>query len=211
MRPWRPVLTKVNAASSVHRLQGLDQQVSALPTLPPATDAVCCLGTTVAVAGAPQAFRSVDSDALLAFAQAARAAGVVRFAAISSLGADARSRNLYSRTKGEMEAAVATLGFSSVLVARPSLLAGDREALGQPVRRAESFALALTRPLASLMPKAWRPIAAETVARTLRVALAQARPGTRILSSAEMHDLGRAGAVLPRTTTAARGAALAAC
>ena len=185
----------IRAAGPLYRVHVVD--FTALPALPPATDAVCCLGTTIAVAGSPQAFRAVDFDAVLAFAQAARAAGVVRFAVVSSLGAEAHSRTLYSRTKGEMEAAVATLGFSSLVVARPSLLAGDREALGQSVRRAESFALALTRPLAPLMSKAWRPIAAETVARALRVALAQARPGTRILSSAEMHDLGRAGAVRP--------------
>lgn len=167
---------------------------AALPPLPPARDAVCCLGTTIAVAGSPAAFRAVDLDAVLAFARAAQAAGVQRFAVVSALGADARSRNLYGRTKGEMEAALAALGFASLVVARPSLLAGDRGALGQPVRRAEALALALTRPLAPLVPKAWRPIEAATVARALRAALAQARPGTRVLSSAELQDLGRAAA-----------------
>jgi uncharacterized protein YbjT (DUF2867 family) len=168
--------------------------LSPLPPLPPARDAVCCLGTTIAVAGSPQAFRAVDLDAVLAFARAARAAGVQRFAVVSSLGADARSRNLYRRTKGEMEAALAALGFASLVVARPSLLAGDRAALGQPQRRGESFALALTRPLTPLVPRAWRPIAAATVARALQVALAQSRPGLRVVSSAELQDLGRAAA-----------------
>lgn len=167
---------------------------AALPALPPARDAVCCLGTTIAVAGSPAAFRAVDLDAVLALARAARAAGVQRFAVVSALGADARSRNLYSRTKGEMEAALQGLGFATLIVARPSLLAGDRDALGQPPRRAEALTLALTRPLAPLVPKAWRPIEAATVARALAVALAQARPGLRVLSSAEMQDLGRAAA-----------------
>lgn len=180
----------VPAPGPLCRVQVVD--FTALPGLPPAGDAVCCLGTTIAVAGSPQAFRAVDLDAVLAFARAAHAAGVMRFAVISSLGADASSRNLYSRTKGEMEAALAALGFPCLVVARPSLLAGDRSALGQPVRHAETFALALARPLAPLLPGAWRPIAALTVARALRVALAQARPGTRILSSAEMQDLGGA-------------------
>lgn len=168
-----------------------------LPALPPARDAVCCLGTTIAVAGSPEAFRAVDLDAVLAFARAAQAAGVQRFAVVSALGADARSRNLYSRTKGEMEAALAALGFDSLVVARPSLLAGDRAMLGQPERRAEALALALTRPLAPLVPKAWRPIEAATVARALQAALLQGRPGLRILSSGEMQDLGRASAASP--------------
>jgi uncharacterized protein YbjT (DUF2867 family) len=170
---------------------------AALPALPPARDAVCCLGTTIAVAGSPEAFRAVDLDAVLAFARAAQAAGVQRFAVVSALGADARSRKLYSRTKGEMEAALAALGFDSLVVARPSLLAGDRAVLGQPVRRAEALALALARPLAPLVPKAWRPIEAATVARALQAALLQGRPGLRILSSGEMQDLGRASAASP--------------
>ena len=57
------------------------------------------------------------------------------------------------------------LGFASLVIARPSLLAGDRAALGQPQRPGERLALALTAPLAALIPKAWRPIEAATVAR----------------------------------------------
>lgn len=171
------------------------QQVdfSALPALAPATQAVCCLGTTLAVAGSPAAFRAVDLDAVLAFARAAQAAGARRFAVVSALGADARSRNLYSRTKGEMEDALAAMGFDSLVIARPSLLAGDREALGQPARRAEALALALTRPLARLLPLAWRPIEAATVAHALHTALAWAQPGRQVLSSAEMQVMGRQG------------------
>jgi uncharacterized protein YbjT (DUF2867 family) len=181
------------------RVQVVD--FGALPALPRAAAAVCCLGTTIAVAGSPQAFRAVDLDAVLAFARAAQAAGVQHFAVVSALGADARASGLYSRTKGEMEADLAALGFASLIVARPSLLAGDRAALGQPLRRAEALALALTRPLARLVPKAWRPIEATTVARALGVALGQAQAqvhaGTRVLSSAALQDLGRAAADRP--------------
>jgi hypothetical protein len=93
--------------------------------------------------------------------------------------------------------AVCCLGTRIAVVARPSLLSGDRAVLGQPVRRAEALALAATRPLAPLVPKAWRPIEAATVARALQAALQQGRPGRRIVSSGEMQDLGRASAASP--------------
>lgn len=163
---------------------------AALPPLPSAQEAYCALGTTIKAAGSQAAFRAVDFDAVLAFARAARAAGVTRFAVVSALGADARSANFYSRVKGEMEAALAEVGFGSLVIARPSLLAGDRAALGQPVRVGEALALAFTRPVAAFIPKAWRPIAAARVARAMLRAVAEARPGVRVLSSGQMQELG---------------------
>ena len=162
----------------------------ALPALPAADEAYCCLGTTLKQAGSQAAFRAVDFDAVLAFARAAKAAGVKRFAVVSALGASARSATFYIRVKGEMEAAVSALGFDSVVIARPSLLGGEREALGQPSRTGEQWALRLTAPFAGLIPKSVRPIAARRVAQGMWVALREARPGLRIVESAELQDLG---------------------
>lgn len=164
---------------------------AALPPLPPAAWAFCALGTTIKAAGSQAAFRAVDHDAVLTLARAARAAGVRRFGVVSALGADPLSGNFYSRVKGEVEAALGGLGFETLVIARPSLLAGDRESLGQPARPGERFALALTRPLAPLIPAAWRPIAADRVARALLRALAEGTPGTRVLDSAVLQRLGR--------------------
>lgn len=164
---------------------------TALPAMPPATSAYCCLGTTIAVAGSQAAFRAVDFDAVLAFARTAQAAGVRRFGVVSALGASTRSGNFYSRVKGEMEAALQALNFDSLVIARPSLLAGNREALGQPPRLGERVTLALTAPLSGLIPLAWRPIEAAVVARALLRAVAQGQPGVRVVDSAELQRLGR--------------------
>lgn len=161
-----------------------------LPALPAADEAYCCLGTTIAQAGSQAAFRAVDFDAVLAFARAARAAGVPRLAVVSALGASPRSATFYNRVKGETEAALRELGFASLVIARPSLLSGDREALGQPRRLGERLALLATGPVAGLIPKAVRPIAASTVARAMVAALRAARPGVRVVESAELQDLG---------------------
>ncbi len=163
---------------------------SALRALPQAAEAYCCLGTTIKQAGSQAAFREVDFDAVLSFATAASLAGVRRFAVVSALGANRRSANFYSRVKGEMEVALAGMGFDSLVVVRPSLLAGDRQALGQPARSAEQWALALARPFAPLLPRAFRPIAAAVVARGMQRALADRRPGLRIVESAELQKLG---------------------
>jgi uncharacterized protein YbjT (DUF2867 family) len=85
---------------------------------------------------------------------------------------------------------VAALGFASVVIARPSLLAGDRAALGQPLRTGERLALLLTGPVANLIPSSVRPINAGTVARGMIKALREARPGVRIVESAELQALG---------------------
>lgn len=161
-----------------------------LPALPAADEAYCCLGTTIKQAGSQAAFRAVDFDAVLAFARAARAAGVTRFGVVSALGARPRSASFYNRVKGEMEAAVRALGFERLVIARPSLLAGDRAALGQPQRSGEQLALWLTGPIAGLIPKSLRPINARTVARGMMVALRQQRPGVRIVESGELQELG---------------------
>lgn len=163
---------------------------SALPALPPAEAALCALGTTIKAAGSQAAFRAVDFDAVLAFARAAKVAGVRRFAVVSSLGASASAGNFYGRVKGEMEAALTALGFETLLIARPSLLTGNRVALGQPQRPVEHLAMRLSAPLSALVPAAWRPIPAETVARALLHALAQAQPGVRVLANAALHRQG---------------------
>jgi uncharacterized protein YbjT (DUF2867 family) len=174
------------------RVHWLQVDYARLPVLPAADEAYCCLGTTIKQAGSQAAFRAVDFDAVLAFAQAARAAGVTRLAVVSSLGASPRAAGFYSRVKGEMEAALSKLGWATLVIARPSLLAGDRAALGQPPRAAERAALLLSAPFSAFIPKGLRPIEARTVARGMVAALRQPHGGVRIVESAGLQDLGAA-------------------
>ena len=158
-------------------------RLSALPTV---DDAYIALGTTIGVAGSQEAFRRVDFDAVVDTARAARAAGARRVLIVSALGADARSRVFYNRVKGEMQAAVAGLGYESVVLAQPSLLIGDRAALGQPTRRGEVWAERLLRPVMGLVPRGMRPIAAADVAAALISAALDSPPGVRVLRSGAM-------------------------
>lgn len=188
-RPSVHALVRRLPASADARVRWLTVDFTALPELPAATQAWCCLGTTIKQAGSQAAFRAVDFDAVLAFARAARAAGVQRFGVVSALGANARSTVFYNRVKGEMEAAVGALGFEQVVIARPSLLAGDRAALGQPTRGGEQLALRFSGPLSLLLPRSLRPISARTVASGMLAAMRESHHGVRIVASAELHSL----------------------
>lgn len=159
---------------------------SSFAGLPALDDCFIALGTTIKVAGSQQAFRALDLEAVLTVARVARAHGATRLGVVSAMGADARSAIFYNRIKGEMEDALATLGFSTLVIARPSMLAGHREALGQPTRRGESYALALTRVLRPLIPANYQSIQAEDVAAALVHTVRTAQPGAYRLLSGEM-------------------------
>lgn len=158
---------------------------AALAPLPAVHEVYLALGTTIKVAGSQAAFRAIDFDANLAVARAARAQGATRIGVVSAMGADAASRVFYNRVKGELEDALATLGFETLVIARPSVLAGDRQALGQPVRRGETLALRVSHWLTPLIPANYQAIPARAVARALLHAV-PARSGRVVMLSGEM-------------------------
>jgi uncharacterized protein YbjT (DUF2867 family) len=140
----------------------------------------CALGTTIRTAGSRAAFRRVDHDYVVSLGRVARERGASHFLLVSSLGADPRSRVFYSRVKGEVEAAVRTLGYASVTIVRPSLLLGNRAEfrLGE----------ALVKPLGPLMPRRLRPVHVRAVAATLIRAAVENRPGVRIIESRDIAE-----------------------
>ncbi|MGF7050276.1 uncharacterized protein YbjT (DUF2867 family) [Paenibacillus sp. DS2015] len=90
-------------------------------------DVFCCLGTTIKKAGSQENFRQVDFEYPRLAAELAQQAGVHQFLSVSSMGADPASRVFYSRTKGELEAALTEGKLPSVHLFRPSLILGVRE------------------------------------------------------------------------------------
>jgi uncharacterized protein YbjT (DUF2867 family) len=156
---------------------------AAFPTV---DDVFIALGTTIKLAGSEAAFRQVDFDFVVNIARAAKAAGATQLAVVSALGADAKSRIFYNRVKGEMQVAIAQLGYESVVIAQPSMLLGDRAALGQPARNSEIWAARLLVPLGWVMPKGVRPIPARAVASALLAAILDTKPGVSVLKSGAM-------------------------
>lgn len=161
-------------------------QLTQLQQLPPVDEVYIALGTTIKVAGSQAAFRAVDHDAVLALARHARQHGARRLAVVSAMGADAASRIFYNRVKGETEDALRALGYDTLVIARPSMIDGDRASLNQPGRPGEGLGLALMRRIKPLIPSNYRPIAARDIAQAMVRAMQNAKPGTQVLLSGQM-------------------------
>ncbi len=163
-----------------------------LAALPEITDLYCALGTTIKVAGSQAAFKAIDLDAVVAVAKAAvQMNKAMRLGVVSAMGADAKSSVFYNRIKGEMEAAVAQLGFESVSIVRPSLLAGDRDSLKQTSRPGEQIGLKLLTAINFLIPANYKAIQASDVARALHRMVTEGHAGVRIAMSGELTELAR--------------------
>ena len=144
---------------------------------------ICALGTTQAKAGSKEAFRYVDYELPIAFGKAAHSTGVGTYAIVSALGASPDSRSFYYRTKGEVERDIQQIGFRSLTICRPSLIAGKRN----ESRPAEGVALTLLRLLAPILPKKFHVNPADVIAASLLDAATVAKTGCRWISAEEMN------------------------
>ncbi len=156
-------------------------QYPAAADLPKIDVVYIALGTTLAAAGSKTAFRAVDYDAVMATARCARAAGATRCGVVSAMGADPYSRIFYSRVKGEVERDLQTLGFTQLVIARPSLLLGDRAALGQAPRAGESLSMKLLTWFKGAVPTRYRAREAGDVGRALVHAVQTRGAGVHVL------------------------------
>jgi uncharacterized protein YbjT (DUF2867 family) len=145
--------------------------------------ALCALGTTIKQAGSRDAFRSVDFDLIVKAAECTKRAGTEVFVLNSSLGADSRSRNFYLQVKGQTEDALRKIGFSRLVLIRPSLLDGGKRAQR---RTGEELGLLLSKPFKRLIPKRYRPVKTRDVAVAMLAAAASLETGVRIIESEQL-------------------------
>lgn len=157
-----------------------------------ADDVFCCLGTTIKKAGSQEAFRKVDFTYAHEAAQLAANNGATQFLLVSSLGADAKSPVFYNRIKGEIEAAVSLLNFTSVSIFRPSLLLGERSEFRLGERLAEPVAKALSFFLIGGLRK-YRAIEAHTVAVAMIEIAKMKIEGVNVYESDRIQAIGEKG------------------
>jgi uncharacterized protein YbjT (DUF2867 family) len=142
-------------------------------------DVFSALGTTIRKAGSQAAFRVVDLELPLRAAQEACKAGAEQFVVVSSVGADARSKNFYLRTKGELEEELSKLPFRAIHILRPSLLIGRR----QEFRLGESVAMKIAPALdlITIGPlRKYHSMRAEMAGRAMVGAARQQTSGTMV-------------------------------
>ncbi|MFI8482436.1 oxidoreductase [Pseudomonas sp. NPDC078700] len=176
--------TRRALAEHAHLDNPVGELLDVLPQLSGQVDtAFCCLGTTIKRAGSKEAFRAVDHDLVLAFAQRAREMGARHLLVISAIGADASSSVFYNQIKGQTEEALKQQGWPQLTIARPSLLIGPRTEFRLGER--------LMTPLSRLLPGKYHGIETTVLARALwRLALEE-DDGTRIIESDQLRRLGR--------------------
>ncbi|MBC7657766.1 MAG: nucleoside-diphosphate sugar epimerase [Frankiaceae bacterium] len=138
---------------------------------------VCCLGTTIKVAGSREAFIAVDRELVLKLAQLAHVAGARHAIVVSSVGASRQSGNFYLRVKGEVEDAMEKIGFQRLDLLQPGLLLGPRDQ-----RRPAEALFQKLAPLANVLMVArrlrpYRAIAADSLARAIMALASANEPG----------------------------------
>jgi len=143
----------------------------------------CALGTTIRKAGSQAKFRLVDYEYPLRIAQIARKNGARHFSIVSALGASRSSPFFYSRVKGELEESLRGMGWPSLCIVRPSLIAGDRGE-SRPMERLSALALRLA-------PATWRPVPAADIAAAMIKAALGSAPGVSVVESRNIPALAR--------------------
>jgi uncharacterized protein YbjT (DUF2867 family) len=152
-------------------------------------DLFICLGTTIKKAGSVSRMEEIDRDLPLEIASIASRNSVEKLAVVSSLGANPGSSNYYLRIKGEMERGLMKSEFRTILIARPSILLGERT----EKRRGEDFGKIVMR-IASVfligkMAK-YRGIEGRDVARAMMKAINE-KSGTEIIESDALQKICR--------------------
>jgi uncharacterized protein YbjT (DUF2867 family) len=173
-KPLYKTHTKLNnLVCELHELQSHAADLKA-------DDVFCCLGTTMKKAKTETAFRAVDYDAPLALAKISKKHGAKKYLLISALGANKNARIFYNKVKGEVEEAIAEVGFESFHVLQPSLLTGPR----REQRAGEEAAQMFYKIFGFLIPKKYASIESIKVARAM-VAIAKEENKGRFAHSSE--------------------------
>ena len=138
----------------------------------------CALGTTIRKAGSQEKFRQVDFEYPRRLAQLTLANGAKHCSLVSALGASAKSGVFYSRVKGELEDALRAMGWPSLCVLRPSVIAGDRKE-SRPLER-------LAEMMLRFGPAAYRPVTARKIAAAMVATALREPPGVTVIESREI-------------------------
>ncbi len=146
---------------------------------------ICCLGTTIKIAGSQDAFYKVDHDFVITFRNSFPQAKTM--AIVSAVGADPSSSVFYNRVKGEMERDLEQSGLDSLAILHPSILLGKRKEF----RLAERIGIAVMQIFSPLMLGTWakyKPIHASMVAKALIKCVKVRKEGVIVLEGNDLRN-----------------------
>ncbi|MEO5666767.1 MAG: hypothetical protein ABIR96_01775, partial [Bdellovibrionota bacterium] len=150
-----------------------------------------CLGSTRARAGSFAEFQRIEWTLANAVLGTARDCGVPKVVLLSSRGADEMSLFGYLRVKGHLERYAKELRFPKLVIAKPSLLMGERSESRFFEGLSISLAKPLVNPLQRFLPKS-APIRDHELARALARSVQQTSCSLWVLENDALIRLGSA-------------------
>jgi uncharacterized protein YbjT (DUF2867 family) len=128
----REILLPTSAKSKGVSQHVIDIDASAAwaPLVAGHESAVCTFGVGEASKVSKAELAHIDKDVVTAFATICKQVGVKHFELLNSVGADARSRSYYLRTKGELCDALIALNFERLSLFQPSMILTPRNRYG---------------------------------------------------------------------------------
>lgn len=148
----------------------------------------CAVGTTQSkVDGDKEKYRKVDYNIPVNAAKFGLERDCKSFVLVSSIGADSKSSNFYTKLKGEVEDKVSELGYKNLHIFRPSLLLGDRKENRTGERIAKLFMSAFS----FLLPPKYKPIQAKVVAKAMLKASKVKEEGKHIYDYTSISSLAK--------------------
>ena len=120
----------------------------------------CCIGTTKAKTPDKALYRAIDYGIPVEAAKLCKQNSINQFIVISALGANPKSKVLYSQLKGEMERDVLSQQIEHTHFLQPSLIVGNRK----EKRTGEDFSKQFMKLFGFLIPARYKMIEAKTIA-----------------------------------------------
>lgn len=128
-----------------------------------ADEVFCCIGTTKAKTPDDETYRKIDYGIPFSAAKLCKENNINTYIVISAMGANPDSKVFYNKTKGEMERDVIKQNIQNTFILQPGLISGKRD----EKRLGESIAKFLFNILNPLIPKKYRSISPETIAKAM--------------------------------------------
>jgi uncharacterized protein YbjT (DUF2867 family) len=141
-----------------------------------ADEVFCCIGTTKAKTPNNETYKKIDYGIPFAAAKLCKENSIDTFIVISAMGANPKSKVFYNKIKGEMERDVLKQKIPSTYILQPGLIGGERD----EKRLGESIAKFFFKILNPIIPKSYRSIAPETIAKAMVVLANQGHSKKRI-------------------------------
>ena len=108
-------------------------------------------------------YKKIDYEIPINIAKEAKKQNINKYLIVSSAGADINARGFYLSLKGQIENDIINIGIKNTFIFRPSLLMGNRK----ENRIGEKIAQIIMPIFSFLLPKKYRPISAESVAKSM--------------------------------------------